>query len=140
MPRQAAAAQPFSVNGTTRASLQPPEDLDQIERAVFADLVMGTRPGHFVPSDAALLACLAKNIVLERIAFGELRAAGYVTDRPSPWLAVLQHATRSVTTLSRMLALSPGGRVPTKAPTTEPEQPMSYYQKQRLLEGRDDPN
>jgi phage terminase small subunit len=138
MPRQAAASRPFSVNGSTRALLKPPADLDQIERAAFADLIAGTRADHFVPSDAALLACLAKNIVLERVAFGELRAAGYVTDRPSPWLAVLQHATRSVTTLSRMLSLSPAGRLPTKP--TEPELAVNNHYTRMAMEQKRDTN
>jgi hypothetical protein len=51
-------------------------------------------------------------------------------------LAIWQAKVRALTTLARMLSLSPGGRLPTKS--TEPDPPMSYYERQRLLEARDD--
>lgn len=140
MPRQSAAAQSFSVNGSTRAMLKPPDDLDQIERTVFADLIAGTRPDHFVASDIPLLACYSKAIVAERVAAGELAAAPVVSspngDRASPWLPIWQARVRSLTTLARMLSLSPGGRVASKP--AESDEPVSYYARQKLLEGRAD--
>ena len=136
MPRQASAARSFSANGSTRALIQPPPDLNKLERQEFAALVLGAPPNHFLPSDLPLLAAYAKAIVEERIAAGELAAAYVVDGKPSPWLPIWQAKIRSLTTLARMLGLSPGGRLPSKP--TEPEAPMSYYAKQRLLEGRDD--
>ena len=141
MPRQAAAAQSFAANGSTRQLLKPPEDLDQLERVEFIALVHGTRPDHFVASDIPLLACYAKAIVAERIAAGELAAAPVVSspngDRPSPWLAIWVARQRACTTLARMLSLSPGGRVASK-PADEP--PVSYYSKLALEMKRDDAN
>jgi hypothetical protein len=60
--------------------------------------------------------------------------------KPSPWLPVWQASIRAVTTLARMLALSPGGRVPSKS--AEAHEPVSYYERMSLLEGRrdDEPN
>ena len=140
MPRQAAAARGFAANGSTRSLLKPPEDLDQIERAEFISLITGAPPSHFVPSDVPLIAAYSKAIVAERIASGELAAAYVVAspngDRPSPWVPIWQAKVRALTTLARMLGLSPGGRLPSKP--TEPEPPMSYYARQRLLEARDD--
>jgi len=140
MPRQAAASAGFAANGSTRELLKPPEDLDKLERVEFVNLIAGTRPDHFGVSDVPLIAAYAKAIVAERVASGELAAAYVVSgpsgDRPSPWLPIWQAKIRSLTTLARMLGLSPGGRLPSKP--TEPEAPMSYYAKQRLLEGRDD--
>src|SRR5258708_1468071 len=111
MPRQAAAAAGFGT-GTTRALLKPPDDLDQLERTEFANLIMGAAPNHFLPSDVALLGQYARAVVAERVAAGELAAAPVVSspngDRPSPWLAIWVARQRACTTLARMLALSPG--------------------------------
>jgi phage terminase small subunit len=135
MPRLAAAAQSFTATSTARPVLRPPSDLNELEREEFANIVLGVGPHHFVPVDVALIAILAKNIVLERIAFGELRAAGYVSDRPSPWLAILQHATKEVRATSRTLSLTPASRQPAKPEELEP---VSYYERMSLLEGRRD--
>jgi hypothetical protein len=141
MPRQAAAAAGFATgtNGT-RMLLRPPDDLDQIERVEFANLIAGSPASHFLPSDVPLIAAYAKAIVAERVASGELAAAYIVGgpngDRPSPWLAVWVAKCRALTTLARMLSLSPGGRVASK-PSDEP--PISYYSK-LALERRDDAN
>ena len=56
---------------------------------------------------------------------GELAAAYVVDDRPSPWLPIWQAKVRALTTLARMLALSPGGRVASKS--AESHEPVSYY-------------
>ena len=89
------AAQVYTATSSARPALRPPSDLNELEREVFADIVLGCGPHHFVPVDVPLIAILAKNIVLERIAFGELRAAGYRSDKQSPpWLAILQHASK----------------------------------------------
>ena len=53
-----------------------------------------------------------------------------VDDKPSPWLPVWQASIRAVTTLARMLALSPGGRVPSKS--AEAQEPVSYYSRLAL--------
>ncbi len=145
MPRQAAAAQGFSTgtNGT-RALLKPPEDLDRNERTEFVSLIAGAAPSHFLPSDVPLIAAYAKAIVAERRAASELDREPVVSsptgDRPSPWLAVWVSKCRAMTTLSRMLSLSPGGRVPSKSP--EPEAPLSYFQKLALEKrnGEPEPN
>jgi hypothetical protein len=42
--------------------LKPPDDLDQLERAEFASLVLGAPPSHFLPSDVPLLAAYSKAI------------------------------------------------------------------------------
>ena len=75
-----------------------------------------------MPSDVPLLAAYAKAIVAEQVAGGELAAAYVVNDKPSPWLPIWQAKVRALTTLARMLTLSPGGRVPSKA--AEPHEPV----------------
>src|SRR4051812_46305466 len=101
MPRQSAAARPFAANGSTRSLMQPPADLDALERQEFVALVLGTRPDHFVPSDLPLLACYAKAIVAERRAASELDRAPVVSsptgDKASAWLVVWQAKCRAVT-------------------------------------------
>jgi hypothetical protein len=141
MPRQAAAAAGFATGTSgTRMQLKAPDDLDQLERIEFANLIMDAPASHFVPSDVPLLAAYAKAIVAERVAAGELAAAPVVSspngDRPSPWLPVWQAKVRALTTLARMLALSPGGRVPSKSP--EPQEPTSYYSRLALEHHRED--
>jgi len=111
MPRQAAVAVGFATgtNGT-RMLLRPPEDLNQLERVEFANLITGAPANHFLPSDVPLLAAYAKAIVAERVASGELAAAYVVDDRPSPWLPIWQAKVRALTTLARMLSLTKSGR------------------------------
>lgn len=135
MPRSPAAAQAFTVTPAARPVLKPPVDLDAVEREEFANIVLGVEPGHFIPADAALIAHLARNIVLARVAFGEMKAAGYVSDRPSPWLAILQHAAKEMRATARTLALTPASYRPTPKPE---ELEVSYYEKISLLEARHD--
>jgi len=138
MPRQAAnAAQTFSPTGTTRPVLKPPPDLDALEREVFADIVLGVPVNHFLPGDTALIAHLARTIVLTRTAFGEMRAAGYVSDgKVSPWLQILQHAAKEMRSTARMLSLSPASYRPQQKPEDDLE--VSYYERMSLLESRAD--
>ena len=132
MPRSVADARQFTCNPTIRPPLRPPPDLNELERAEFVGIVAGTPVGHFVPADAVMIAHLATHIVLERIALGELKAAGYVADgKPSPWLAVLQHASREVRATSRALGINPTSRLPAKHQQSN-EPPMSVYQQMRL--------
>jgi len=135
MPRQAAAASGFAAS-TARPLLKPPLDLNALEREAFLDIVLGAPPTRFLPSVLPLIAAYAKAIVQARIAAGELAAAYVVDGKPSPWLPVWQASIRAVTTLARMLALSPGGRVPSRAP--EAQEPVSYYSRLALESKRDD--
>jgi hypothetical protein len=138
MPRQsAAAAQTFSPTGTTtRAVLRAPPDLDQLEKEVFADIVLGAAANHFLPGDTPLIAHLARNIVLTRTAFGEMKAAGCISDDGRKWLQVLQHAAKEMRATARMLSLSPASYRP--QPKPEELEEVSFYTRQRLLEGRHD--
>jgi hypothetical protein len=138
MPRQsAAAAKTFSQTGMTRAVLRPPPDLDQLEKEVFADIICGVEPNHFLPGDTALIAHLARNIVLARVAFGEMKAAGCISDDGRKWLQVLQHAAKELRATSRMLSLSPASYRQQPKPEDHLEE-VSFYTRQRLLEGRID--
>jgi hypothetical protein len=141
MPRQAAASQGFAAaNGSTRASLSPPGDLNELERIEFVNVVLGSPPSHFLPCDVATIAMYARAVVAERIAAGELQAAPVISsptgDRPSPWLPIWLAAVRTCTTTARRLNIGPAGRIPTKSP--EPHEPVSYYEKMRMLEDRRD--
>ena len=122
--------------------LKAPDDLDEKERAEFHNLIVGTGASHFVPSDIPLLACYSKAIVAERVASGELAAAYVISsdngDRPSPWLPIWQAKVRALTTLARMLSLSPAGRVASKP--SEPEPPVSYYSRAAMEAKRDETN
>jgi len=117
--------------------LKPSPDLNALEKEAFLDIVLSAPPNHFLASDLPLVACYAKAIVQERVGSGELSASGYVVDgKPSAWLSVWKESQRSVTTLARMLALSPGGRVPSKS--AEAQEPTSYYSRLALEARRND--
>jgi hypothetical protein len=137
MPRQSANAATFSPTETTRAVLRAPADLDALEREEFANIICGAAPNHFVPGDVALIAHLARNVVLTRVAFGEMKAAGYVSDgKVSPWLQVLQHAAKEMRATARMLSLSPASY--RAQPKPEDLEPVSYYTRMSILEARSD--
>ncbi|UGX93382.1 hypothetical protein G6321_00048605 [Bradyrhizobium barranii subsp. barranii] len=140
MPRQAAAAQGFAANGSTRSQILPPADLNELEKAEFVNVVLGSPPSHFLPADIATIAAYARAVVAERRAAGELDAAPVVSsptgDKPSPWLPIWLGQLRACTTLARRLNINPAGRIPTKLP--EPQEPVSYYEKMRMLEDRRD--
>ncbi|WP_354130431.1 MULTISPECIES: P27 family phage terminase small subunit [unclassified Bradyrhizobium] len=108
---------------------------------MFVDLVAGCRADFFEVTDAPLLATYSRAVVTERAASAGLKEDGYVLrdGKPSPWLPILQAATRTLSTYSRMLRLNPSARASASAAgRREPEPPMSYYQRQKLLEARDD--
>jgi hypothetical protein len=140
MPRQAAASREFATNGTTRQLLQPPADLNELERAEFVNVVLGSPANHFLPADVATISAYARAVVAERIAAGELAANPVISgpngDKPSPWLPIWLGQLRACTTLARRLNINPAGRVSNKP--SEPDAPISYYDRQRLLEGRRD--
>jgi hypothetical protein len=111
MPRQAATALGFIVNGSTRATIQPPADLNALEKQEFIAVVMGSPPSHFLPADIATISQYARAVVAERRAAGELDRAPVIDDKPSPWLPVWLGALRACTTLARRLNINPAGRV-----------------------------
>jgi hypothetical protein len=137
MPRQAAASAGFAANGSTRSSILPPADLNELERAEFIAVVLGSPANHFLPSDIATLSAYARAVVAEKIADGELSAAPIVDGKPSPWLPIWLGKLRACTTLARRLNINPAGRVPTKS--SEPHEPTSYYAR-LAMEQRDERN
>ncbi len=140
-PRQSAAAEAFAVNGSTRSLIEPPADLNALEKAEFIAVVTGSPPNHFLPSDIATISAYARAVVAERIAAGELAAAPVVSspngDRPSPWLPIWLGQLRACTTLARRLNINPAGRVPTKS--SEPA-PISAYEQLAMEAQRDGRN
>jgi phage terminase small subunit len=133
MPRKSAAALDMPPLGPP-PRLHPPDDLTGREREVFVDIVASCTATHFQPQDLPLLCAYARALVLERLAAAQLEAEGYVITgaqgaRPSPWLAVLAQATKSMLALSHRLRLSPQGRSPTN-PKRAPV--VSYYGRMAL--------
>ncbi|MBR0732415.1 hypothetical protein JQ595_27055 [Bradyrhizobium japonicum] len=134
MPRQAAASQGFAAaDGSTRAQIRPPGDLNELERAEFVAVVMGSPASHFLPSDIATISAYARAVVAERRAAGELDAAPVIEGKPSPWLPVWLGQLRACTTLARRLNINPAGRLPTKS--SEPAPISSYYERMALERG-----
>jgi hypothetical protein len=135
MPRKAAADFTTTVLAAGDR-LRPPLGLDKPEAALFTTIVLAHPPERFTAADVPLLAAYVRSCIDEECASAELRAAGYVSDRPSPWLAVLKEARRSMTTLVRALRLSPASRGPSASDLPE----VSYYEKMALSEARRDDN
>ena len=110
------------------------------ERKLFLDLVLGCRPDHFEQTDRPLLAAYCRAVCLEQTASTGLAAAGFVIDgKPSGWLPILQAATRTISTYSRMLKLNPAGRH--AAPAPDRERPtISAYERIALEHSHDDAN
>jgi hypothetical protein len=137
MPRRSAADVEFSIR-TATATLKPSDELDELERAEFAALVLSVPRDHFHRSDQALIEAYVRAVVGERAAAGELAACPVVDgNRPSPWLQIWNARMRAVTTLARRLGLGVASRDPTRS-SPEDQTPISYYEKMNLLEGRRD--
>ena len=112
--------------------LSPPADLQrEDERRLFLDLILASEPSHFRASDLPLLSAYVRAVLLERTASMQLEREGHITARgqPSPWLAVLAQAHKSISTFSHRLRLSPQGRSPTNQKRSAP---TSYYDRLRL--------
>ena len=136
MARSAAAAAQFTPSPAIRPQLRAPTDLDAIEREVFADLLIGSPPGQLLPCDEWSLGHLARNIVLMRVAFGEMKAAGFVGAKAAEWARHFKEAGKEARATARMLGLTPTSyRQPVKP---DEDLQVSYYERQRLLEARPD--
>jgi phage terminase small subunit len=139
MPRKSSKTIPFAAS--TMECLRPPPDLDDADaRSLFVDIVCACRADFFEASDAPLLAAYCKAVVLERTASAGLKDDGYVLrdGKPSPWLPLLQAATRTMSTYSRMLKLNPAGRHSPLNSPKEPPLPVSYFDRMGLLQERRD--
>ena len=134
MPRKAAAD--FTTGTTAVDRLRPPPGLDKPEADLFMTIVLAHPPGRFNLGDVPTLCAYCRACIEEEVASAELKAAGYINDdRPSPWLAILKEARRSMTTLARSLKLSPASR----QPSSQAEEP-SYYTRLALEHRGDERN
>lgn len=131
------ACENFGRTPAPRSQILPPADLNELEKAEFVNVVLGSPPSHFLPADIATIAAYARAVVAERCAAGELDAAPVVGgpngDRPSLWLPYWPGQLRACTTMARRLNINPAGRLATKP--AEPEQ-ISFLAQENLLRGR----
>ena len=97
--KSAASLEVINVDGRP-SRLQPPRYLNKTEKAVFTELAA---TGHFVPTDAALLASLAQATVMAR------KAA-----RDPAKSAVWERAVKMQAMLSTKLRLTPQARIDPK--------------------------
>jgi phage terminase small subunit len=101
-------------------------------------LVCSVPAGQFKESDLSLLCRWAEATVQAEVAASELQASGLVTadGRVSPWFAIHQQATKSLTMLALRLRLGPQSRAP-RAPKRQAAS-MSYYERMELEATRGD--
>jgi hypothetical protein len=118
------------------ARLKCPEELDELEKAAFTDIVASCEPTHFRLSDLPLLCAYARAVVMERRAAGEFSREPILPDgKPSPWGAILAQATKSLLGLSLRLRLSPQGRAKV---STKVEPRLSAYERLALADDETD--
>jgi hypothetical protein len=134
MPRASAASLSFPGITGTPDRLQPPADLGPDERRIFGDLVASCSPTHFRPSDTVLLSAYVRAVLLEQRSAAELAAGD--DKAVVRWNA----ATKAMVSLSMRLRLSPQSRQPNNPsrPGAKTERPLSYYERQALMEGDHD--
>jgi phage terminase small subunit len=116
--------------------LQPPESLSDGARRIFVDVVGSLPPAHFRAEDITLLSAYATAAeAAERAAFEMSQPGGLVTaeGRTSPWFAIHTAATKTMVGLALRLRLAPQSRV-AKASKQSPPAPLSYYERQEMLE------
>ena len=96
----------------TKPRLKPPATLSKSAGAIFLATVESVDPSHFSPVDLPLLAQYAGAADLARQAQQHLDAEGAVTPegKASPWLVVLEKASRSCVALSARLRVCPQSR------------------------------
>jgi phage terminase small subunit len=137
MPRRSAASLHFPIVRTER--LRPPSGLNERERALFADIVNSNPAEQFRPSDGLLLVAYCRAVLLERAAAERLACDGHVSsdNKPSAWVAIQRDATKTMTTLARVLRLSPMARKSHQERPGRPQQ-MSYYERMALEDSNEE--
>jgi hypothetical protein len=127
MPRKSAASLGFPTVTGSPERLRPPPGLSEPERAIFLDLVAGTKPDAFRSSDTPLLAAYCRAIALE------IRSAQELSNGDDKALTRWAQAIKSMVALSMRLRLSPQARAPNNPSRPgRPEPVMSYYDRMRL--------
>jgi hypothetical protein len=125
--------------GAENRRLSPPDSLGDAEKRAFLDLVTAVDARQFRASDLALLCRWAELTVLaERAAFELGQPNGTVSPdgKLSPWFTVHASCTKALNALALRLRVSPQSRAPRRPKTVIGV--TSYYDRQRLLEGRRD--
>jgi hypothetical protein len=124
MPRISAAARAVAPVPPESAPIRPPATLSEPAKAVFVAIVADCGSGHFVPSDAPLLAQYAVAIALAE------RAEGHLSEDPpnAHWLAVWKESVRTMRDLALRLRLSPQAR----RERAKVSKPLTWSDQQRL--------
>jgi phage terminase small subunit len=128
--------------GAGSGRLRPPATLGEPERKAFVDLIVACPASQFTRADIPLLARWAESQVIAETAAGELAAGSMVvTDDKgkasvSPWFAIHQQATKTLSGLALRLRLGPQSRA-FKAPKKTAGR-VSYFERMELEGVRDD--
>jgi hypothetical protein len=113
--------------------LRPPAHLGEREKQAFIDLIASCPLAQFQPCDVPLLTRWCELELQAQTAAAELRTRMVMADnKPSPWLAIHQQATKGQALLALRLRLGPQSRA-SKAPKTQPAQ-MSTYERLAMME------
>lgn len=103
--------------------LAPPE-LSEAARTVWEAVTLSVGPDHFRPSDAPVLRTFCEATGLADRAAAELAKETVSKDgKVSPWLAVMEKATRTQNTTALRLRLCPSARTDPKTVGRNPGPP-----------------
>jgi hypothetical protein len=135
MPRQSSASLSVVSYAGPSSRLRPPDELGELERKVFIDIVLNCTATHFIPSDLPLLCAYCRAVVKEREAGERLTQAMASDGETDRWLRIQMAQLKAMGMLSMRLRLSPQGRSP-----TNPKRPerISYYDQMDLERQQED--
>jgi hypothetical protein len=132
----------MSITSTSPKTAQPgihlADDLVWGAEAIGTVLGINRERVYYLIKTKAIPAAYCRAIELERHAALQLATDGYLTadNRPSPWLAIMAQATKSMLALSTRLKLTPQSR--SHSAPARLERPLSAYEKLALMESGSD--
>jgi phage terminase small subunit len=107
--------------------LEPPADVQGIDRDIFKATVASLPASHFLPEDTEMLRAYCAAAAMARRAAAEMQASPLAGDKPSPWLKVHTTAIRSMAQMSVRLRLGARSR-DHNVRSAKPVSPPSYYE------------
>jgi phage terminase small subunit len=110
LPRRSSASLSVAAFTPDLRRLEPPTDLQGVERETFVHTVASLPASHFLPEDIPLLRAYCSTVALAKQAAAELQLCPVVGSAPSPWLKVHSSLIRSLAQLTTRLRLGPRSR------------------------------
>jgi phage terminase small subunit len=127
MPRKSIASLSVVPLKAGHRSPSPRSECSAAVKSLFREIVSKASKDHFCETDDTLLELYCVAVLEARLAHSHLQAEGRILNgRPSPWVAVLEKATKSVVSLSVRLRLGPHSRIGSGSSKLEGPAPSAY--------------